>query len=116
MTEQRSTHAFRVARFVVPTAGRDEFVARLQRTHDLIAEQPGVVQDFLLEQSGGPGEFNVVTIVEWENEKAIEAARGAVEQAHADRGFDPEALFERLDVTPDFATYELIGGSANKRP
>jgi hypothetical protein len=33
------------------------------------------VRDAILEQASGPGEFNFVTIVEWENSNAIEGAQ-----------------------------------------
>jgi hypothetical protein len=36
------------------------------------------VRDAILEQSSGLGEFNFVTIVEWENGGAIDGAREAV--------------------------------------
>lgn len=111
MSEHQPVHVFRVDKFVVPDDARDEFIRELRRTHDLLAEQPGFVQDFLLEQSGGPGEFNFVTIVEWENQEAIEIARDAVSAMHERSDFDREELFTRHDIRADIATYALIGGS-----
>jgi hypothetical protein len=43
-----------------------------------------------LEQSSGPGEFNLVTIVEWENGDFFETARQAVAALH------PHQLITRL--------------------
>lgn len=111
MATHQSSHVFRVDKFVVPDEARDEFVNSLRRTHELLAEQPGFVQDFLLEQSGGPGEFNFVTIVEWESPDAIGDARTTVKAMHERWDFDPEELFSSRDITADIATYALIGGT-----
>lgn len=62
----RSERIYRVD-FVVPDHAREEFINRVRRTHELLRTQPGFLQDFVLEQSSGPGEFNFVTVVEWES-------------------------------------------------
>lgn len=105
MTEAQTTRVYRVDKFVVPGEARDEFLRQLRRTHALLQEQPGFVQDSVLEQSGGPGDFNFVTIVEWESQDAIENARDAVGAMHEREGFDPQEMFSRLDITADIATY-----------
>ncbi len=58
------SHVYRVDKFVVPNSARDEFVARVKATHEVLKKQRGFVQDILLEQFAGPGEFNFVTIVD----------------------------------------------------
>ena len=58
---------FRVDKFVVPAEAREEILRKVRATHELLRVQQGFVQDFVLEQFSGPGEFNLVTIVEWEN-------------------------------------------------
>jgi hypothetical protein len=55
---------YRVDKFVVPSSPREEFLGKVRPTHALLQAQPGFLQDFVLEQSCGPGEFNFVTIVE----------------------------------------------------
>ncbi|AUV84261.1 antibiotic biosynthesis monooxygenase (plasmid) [Salinigranum rubrum] len=111
MSDGQPVHVFRVDKFVVPDDARDEFVRELRRTHNLLAEQPGFVQDSLLEQSDGPGEYNFVTIVEWENHEALETARDVISALHERSGFDREELFTRHDIRADIAAYALIGGS-----
>jgi heme-degrading monooxygenase HmoA len=59
-----SERIYRVDKFVVPDRAREEFLHKVRRTHELRRTLPGFLQDFVLEQSSGPGEFNVVTIVE----------------------------------------------------
>lgn len=50
-------------KFKVPRAARNDFLERVLSIHELLRTQPGFVQDFVLEQVGGPGSFNIVTIV-----------------------------------------------------
>jgi len=49
---------YRVDKFVVPSTAREEFLHKVRRTHAVLKAQPGFLQDFVLEQSSGPGEFN----------------------------------------------------------
>lgn len=45
---------FRVDKFVVPANAREEILAKVRMTHELLRQQQGFVQDFLLEQFSGP--------------------------------------------------------------
>jgi len=101
---------YRVDKFVVPQAAREEFLGRIHETHELLRRQPGFIRDILLEQVAGPGRFNIVTVAEWESQAAIDAARVAVEAARAESGFDPQATMARLGIEPDMANYKRIDG------
>lgn len=105
-----SGHVYRIDRFAVPAAARDEFLARVRETHEVLRAQPGFVGDMLLEQSGGPGEFNLVTIAEWESGTAFDEVKAAVGAMHAARGFSPPELMARLGIRGDIGTYQRIGG------
>jgi heme-degrading monooxygenase HmoA len=96
---------YRVDKFVVPAAGRDEFLGRVAETHALLRAQPGFVRDLILEQRGGPGEFNVVTLVEWASAEALPPVVAAVTAEHRRVGFDREATLARLGVRADLGTY-----------
>ncbi|HXH06570.1 MAG TPA: antibiotic biosynthesis monooxygenase family protein [Vicinamibacterales bacterium] len=95
------TSIYRVEKFVVPQAARDEFLKRIHDTHHVLRRQPGFIQDALLEQIAGPGRFNIVTIAEWESEEAIEASRGVVARAHEEAGFNPRETIARLGIEAD---------------
>jgi heme-degrading monooxygenase HmoA len=97
---------YRVDKFIVPDEARSEVIGKLRSTHALLKEQPGFVQDFVLAQSSGPGEFNFVTIVEWESEEAVENARSAVMALHREMNFDPQEVFARLRIKADLANYK----------
>ena len=106
-----SDHVWRVDKFVVPAAARDEFLARVDATHAILRRQPGFIGDNLLEQSSGPGEFNIVTIAHWQSQAHIEAAREAVVAEHRRIGFEPQGMLQRLGIRADLANYrELEGG------
>jgi heme-degrading monooxygenase HmoA len=99
---------YRVDKFVVPDTARDEFLGRVFQTHEVLRKQPGFVQDFLLEQVSGPGEFNIVTIAEWESEDFVAGAREAVAALHRATNLDPQELFARLGIKADLGNYLRI--------
>ncbi|MBI3432044.1 MAG: antibiotic biosynthesis monooxygenase [Hydrogenophilales bacterium] len=104
-----NTTIFRIDKFVVPQAAREEFLQRVRETHEILCRQPGFVRDALLEQISGPGRFNIVTVVEWESQAAIDAARAAVEAACAATGFNPLETMQRLGIEADMANYRHFG-------
>ncbi len=70
----------------------------------------------MLEQSGGPGEFNFVTIVEWASSEAIENARAAVLALHKRINFDSQELFVRLGIKTDLAPIDELMPSISLQP
>jgi hypothetical protein len=63
IVQQHPGQVYRIDKFKVPKPARDEFMQKVRITHQFIKLLPGFVQDLVLEQTGGPGEFNVVTVV-----------------------------------------------------
>jgi heme-degrading monooxygenase HmoA len=84
-----SKRVYRVDKFVVPTSAREEFLDRVRRTHAFLKAQPGFVQDFVLEQFSGPGEFNIVTTVEWASREAFEGASAVISARYREMNFNP---------------------------
>ncbi|MCU1240840.1 MAG: hypothetical protein JWO71_1566 [Candidatus Acidoferrum typicum] len=105
-----SERVYRVDKFIVPRGAREEFLEKARRTHELLKTQPGFLQDFVLEQSSGPGEFNFVTIVEWASQEAVENARAAVVTLHREMKFTPQEVFARLAIKADLANYKRLEG------
>lgn len=101
-------HVFRVDRFHVPNAAREEFLKRVADTHKILAHQRGFVRDYLLEQAAGKDGFNLVTMAEWESQEAVERAREAVAELHRQLGFDPRELFGRLGITAELGGYRPL--------
>ena len=103
-----SEHVYRVDKFAVPEAARAEFLNVVKRTHAFLKTLPGLVRDAVLEQFSGSGEFNFVTIVEWENMTVFDNARQAVAAMHARHNFNPQELIVRLGIRADLANYRQL--------
>lgn len=101
-------HMYRVDKFIVPSTAREEFMHRVHDTHAILRRQPGFVRDLILEQSSGPGRFNIVTIAEWTNQASIDSARIAVGKAQAEMGFNPQETMKRLGIEADLGYYEEV--------
>lgn len=106
---ENKDYVYRVDKFMVPDGAREEFLARVKATHEVLRRQPGFLRDFLLEQSGGPGAFNIVTMAEWESQAAVEQAKEAVGALHRQLGFNPHELMARLGIHADLANYRRLG-------
>ncbi len=99
---------YRIDRFVVPAAARDEFLKNITRVHSILREQPGFIWDAILESAPGPGEFDFVTIAEWEKADALEPAKAAVAASHHEAGFDPQEMFQRLGIRMEPGNYRYV--------
>jgi heme-degrading monooxygenase HmoA len=108
--ESASPPAYRIDRFAVPEAARAEFLERVHATHDLLRSQPGFVQDFLVEQTADDGASIILTMVEWESEDAIEAARKTVGAIHRRMNFVPRELIARLRIKAELGYYRPLVG------
>lgn len=112
MPQSSANHAtslFRVDKFIVPTEARDAFMEKVEATHAILRRQPGFVRDMLLEQTGGPGRFNIMTLVEWTDAAAVEGAKVAVQAMHALMDFNPPVFMATLGIEADLGQYRLIG-------
>lgn len=121
MTEIAATspaqHAiFRVDKFIVPPQALDEFLARLRGTHRVLDRQPGCLQNLVLTQTAGSGEFNVVTVVEWASPAAMASAKAEMQAQYRLEGFDSQAFMARLGVRADLANYARAQASVAPTP
>lgn len=112
-TINQSKRIYRVDKYVVPPQALAEFMDKTRKTHDLLRVLPGFVQDLVLEQAAGPGEFNFVTIVEWESLESIEKAKVAEMAMHRKMRFNPRKTFARLGIKADLANYQCIDTQRN---
>ena len=118
MTETNGTTTndqpfYRIDRFVVPDAARAEFIGRVRMTHEVLRQQPGFVQDILVEQPGEPRRIHHPTIVEWQKLAVTEGARAAVAALHARENFDAQELITRLGIKADLGSYQPLGRPVN---
>ncbi len=108
MVEGDWGHAYRIDRFNVPAEARAAFLARVHATNVFLETLPGFVQHLIFEQSGGAAARVFVTVAIWETEAAIEAARPEVVAWHAQMGFAPGEMSERLGVDAEIGVYARI--------
>jgi heme-degrading monooxygenase HmoA len=104
-TTSSSATVFRIDKFVVPTEVIPSFVAQMQRVQQTLRTLPGCLRNQVLTQTDGPGEFNVITLVEWASEQAVAAAQVAVKKKFAQEGFDPVAFVQQNGVRADLGFY-----------
>lgn len=99
------TAVFRIDKFIVPAEVRPAFIAQMQRIQATLRTLPGCQRTLVLDQTGGTGEFNVLTLVEWANEEAVASAAVFVKKKFADEGFDPVAFTRNAGVRSDQGFY-----------
>ncbi len=99
---------YRIDKFVVPAAAREEFLVKVMMTHKVLEAQEGFVNHAVLEQVAGPGEFNFVTVAEWESADVVERVRAVVAAVHKAANFDPQEMFARLGIRADLASYKPV--------
>ena len=106
-----STSVFRIDKFVVPADVLPALMERVRRSQRLLNGVPGCQQNLVLTQTGGAGEVNLMTIIEWENADALNAAKAVVQQTYADEGFDPASFLQSLGVLMDAGTYNIASNA-----
>ncbi len=99
---------YRIDKFIVPEAARQAFIDAVSSTDAFMRDQPGFVRHDVLEQIGGPGEFNFVTIAEWESDAVIPAVTAAIARLQAERGFDRNAFLATHGIKADIANYRVL--------
>lgn len=104
----KSNRVYRLDRFVVPAAGREEFLSRVQDTHEILRRQHGFLQDFLLEQNLDSGDYAIATLVEWDSEATVERVVPIVKAAHETMGFNPREFITRLGIKAEIGFYRAI--------
>lgn len=102
-----SAPVFRIDKFVVPADVRPAFIAQMQRIQSTLRTLPGCLRAHVLDQTGGTGEFNVLTLVEWANEEAVASAIAVVKKKFADEGFDPAVFTRNAGVRSDLGFYAI---------
>ena len=105
----KSGRIYRVDKFFVPDAAREEFIGRVRTTHEALRTVPGFLQDFVLEQASGPSEFNFITIVEWAGSESVETAKATVAARHKEMNFNVQEFLVRLGIKADIGTYRDTG-------
>lgn len=100
-------HIYRIDKFEVPEAAKAEFFQRVHSIHEFLRTLPGFVQEVVLEQTGGPGTFNLITIVVWDSSEAMALAKQQADERYRETGFKPAEFLKRLGIEADMGSYQI---------
>ncbi len=104
-TENNPNQCFRVDSFFVPDEVRAEFDAQMRKNLAFIEKLPGFRGHVVLDKTGGPTAFNVVTIAVWESSDALEKAALQVRAHYQKVGFDMPATIARWGVRAELGNF-----------
>jgi len=108
MPTQSTTSVFRIDKFIVPADAQAAFIDQMHHIQRTLGTLPGCLRHMVLTQTGGPGEFNVLTVVEWTDAQAIVAAQDTLQKKFAAEGFDPKSFTQQLGVRSDLGLYGQV--------
>jgi heme-degrading monooxygenase HmoA len=106
--QKEKTRVYRIDKFKVPAAAREEFLARVRTSNEILRAIPGFVEDFFFEQLGASGDTKIVSIAVWENEQAFLSAKSRVEEHYKKIGFNPAEIIKRLGIEADMDAYTKL--------
>lgn len=101
---------YRLDKFIVPEAAREEFLPRMQAAQEFLRKLPGFVQSFSMEQNPGTGVRHYVTLAEWTDAAAVDVARAAIQDWHKSSEFNREEMYARLGIQAERANYFPVEG------
>lgn len=89
---------YRINKFAVPAAGRDEFVGLLERTHAVMRAQRGFVRDVIVERESDGGESSFVALIELAGTDAFERITAAIAERDRAIGLDRKEFASRHGI------------------
>jgi hypothetical protein len=97
----------RLDRFIIPRNAYVEFLGRLKDIHALLHVQPGLKHDILFERPVTADSVHLISMVEWENQAASDAATTVVEDYCIANNFNRDETFDRLKIIADIGIYSV---------
>lgn len=96
----------RIDTFDCPLAHQAAFEDRLSLIHGHLGTLPGCLYNRVVRSAGENADMvKIVTIVEWRDRQALDAAKSAVGAFYAKSGFDPAAFMAERGITGVFGVY-----------
>lgn len=100
------SRVFRIDTFACPIAHQSAFEDRLAIIHGYFDTLPGCLYNRVVLSAGENGDMvKIVTIVEWRDRQALDAAKSAVGAFYAKSGFDPAAFMAERGITGVFGVF-----------
>jgi len=94
-----------VDRFTIPLPARAEFEAAMTRNSTFLSGLPGFLGHLVLEREKDATHRELITVVAWRDDAAIENARREVPAYYQRIGFDMPAAIQHWGVTMDRAVF-----------
>lgn len=104
-------HVQFIDKFFVPAAAKKEFYERMSINRAFIKTLPGFIVDAAYEYTDGDGNLICVTVAQWESREALNKAKDTVREEYRKQGFDPAAMFKRLNIVADRGIYSAVGAN-----
>ena len=95
-----------IDKFIVPEKAKTEFMERVNINRKFIKQLPGFIKDEAYERKDENGNIVFITIAVWENQGSVEKAKEAVQAEYKKQGFDPAAMFNRLNIVLERGFYK----------
>lgn len=92
--------------FSVPTDKKDAFLAQTDIARDVVKQLDGFVEGHTYELQGDAEQFNILTVVIWQDKQAYENARARVAHEYEQRGFNPLKTVQTMGVQMVRAIYK----------
>ena len=108
MSTIQTNRVYFIDKFLIPAAAKKEFYERMSINRNFIKTLPGFITDDAYEYTDEKGNLICVTVAQWENKEAFGKAREAVQEEYKKEGFDPAAMFKRLNITADRGVYTKV--------
>jgi heme-degrading monooxygenase HmoA len=105
---KNANHIYRIDKFKIPASARQEFLARVRTSNEILHAIPGFVEDRFFEQLGASGDSKIITIAVWENEQAFSNAKLHVQEHYKKIGFNPGEIIKRLGIEADMDAYTSL--------
>lgn len=97
-----------IDKFVVPAAGKEEFLQRVAINRTFISGLPGFVNDAAYESMDDTGNLTFITVAAWRDAAAVEAAKKSVQAKYQQEGFDMPGMIKRLGITMERGMYTQV--------
>ncbi|MBW8300638.1 MAG: antibiotic biosynthesis monooxygenase [Hydrogenophaga sp.] len=100
------SRVFRIDTFACPTAHQSAFEDRLAIIHGYFDTLPGCLYNRVVAAAGENDDMvKIITIVEWRDRQALDAAKSAVGAFYAKSGFDPAVFMAERGITGVFGVF-----------
>ena len=108
MMQDAQAPYYRINKFAVPSQSRDAMLGIIQLTHAALRRQNGFVRDLILERQSGPGEFNIITLIEFTGTDVVPRISAVLDALETQTGINRRERAEQLGVHSHMAGYRRL--------